>query len=67
MTEKETVFSIEGFEDTQITLELESGENYKILVDDVVIGMVKTNMSGKINFSIGLTNSPQNIKIEKNN
>ncbi len=67
VTEKETVFSIEGFEDTQITLELESGENYKILVDDVVIGMVKTNMSGKINFSIGLTNSPQNIKIEKNN
>lgn len=65
LSEKFTTFSIEGFEDTQITLELESDTNYKIFVDDVNLGKLKTNLSGKINFSVELDSNSQNVKIEK--
>lgn len=65
VSEKHTTFLIEGFEDTQVTLELESDTHYKILVDDVNIGNVKTNLSGKISFSIELNSSSQKVKIEK--
>lgn len=65
INEKVTTFSIEGYEDTQITLELESDTNYKIFVDDVNLGKLKTNLSGKINFSVELSSNPQKVKIEK--
>ncbi len=65
ISEKTSSFSIEGFEDTQITMELESEANYKIYVDEVNIGKMKTNLSGKISFSIDLNETLQNIKIEK--
>lgn len=64
-SEKEILFSAEGIEDTQVTLELESDENYKIYVDDVNIGNAKTNMSGKLSFSIELSTNPQKVRIEK--
>ncbi len=65
VTEKLTTFSIEGFEDTSVTLELESDTNYSIYVNDVNIDKLKTGLSGKINFSIDLNSEPQTVKIEK--
>lgn len=65
VTDKLTTFSIEGFEDTLVTLELESDANYSIYVNDVNIDKVKTGLSGKINFSVELNSQPQQVKIEK--
>lgn len=65
VSEKLTSFLIEGFEDTQITLELEPETSYTIYVDDVNIGKEKSNLSGKISFSTELNSNIQKVKIEK--
>jgi len=67
ISEKSIAFSAEGFDDTQITLELASGVNYKIYVDDVNIGKMKANLSGKISFSIDLGTMAKSVHIEKVN
>ena len=48
-----------------VTLELEPGFHYSVYVDDVNLGKIKANLSGKINFSVELSERPQDIKIEK--
>lgn len=45
------VFSVEGTENTQITVEMEAGCEYKVLLDDVSVGHMKTNLGGKLSFS----------------
>lgn len=54
ITEKEVSFTVEGYEDSQITLELEAEKEYKIYIDDTNLGKMKTNLGGKLNFSIEL-------------
>ena len=58
-------FSVEAAEDVQVTLEMEPDEEYKILLDNVNVGKVKTNMAGKVNFSIEMQNKPVSVKIER--
>lgn len=65
VNDKQTTFTIEGKGGTQITLELEPETHYTIYVDDVNLGKIKTNISGKISFSIDLTSESQAVKIEK--
>lgn len=65
VSDKTTSFSIEGFEDTLVTLELESNATYSIYVSDVNITKTKTGVSGKISFSIDLNSTPQMVRIEK--
>lgn len=65
ISEKSIKFSAEGVDDTQITLELASNVSYKIYVDDVNIGKMKANLSGKISFSVELGGSPKKVHIEK--
>lgn len=57
--------SVEGNKDSQITLELEPSTEYKVYVDDVTIGSMKTNISGKLNLSVELADSAASIKIVK--
>ena len=45
-------FLVSGSEDSQITLELLPEQEYKVLVDDVNIGKMKTNLGGKLVFSV---------------
>lgn len=52
VTEKETSFSVEGLEDTSITLELEAETEYKVYVDDTSFGKMKTNLGGKLVLSL---------------
>ena len=52
-------FSMEG------NGELEPGFHYSVYVDDVNLGKIKANLSGKINFSVELSERPQDVKIEK--
>ena len=65
MDEKALVFEIEGFEDTQITVELEPEQDYKILIDHVNVGSMRSSFSGKVSFSMGLHQAVQSVKIEK--
>lgn len=52
VTEKETTFSVEGWEDSSITLELEPEAEYKVYVDGTNVGKMKTNLGGKLVLSI---------------
>ncbi|MDF2588904.1 MAG: hypothetical protein K0S41_2745 [Anaerocolumna sp.] len=54
VTEKEVTFTVEGLEDAQITLELEAEKDYKIYIDDTNVGKMKTNLGGKLMFSVEL-------------
>ncbi len=65
MDEKGAKFSVESEEDIQITLELEPETEYKILIDDVNVGKMKTNIAGKVNFSVERQNKMPEIVIEK--
>lgn len=56
---------IEGTKDSQITLELEPSSEYKVYVDGVTIGNIKTNISGKLIFSVELVGNAVNVKIVK--
>ena len=59
-------FAMTGFEGTNITVELESETEYKIFIDGTNIGIMRSNVGGKISFSIGLSETLQQVKIEKN-
>jgi len=65
VSEKGITFLAEGVDDTQITLELESGVSYTIYVDDVNIGKMKANLSGKISFSVELGTKAKAVHIDK--
>ena len=53
-TDKAVNFVVEGEEDSQITLELEAEKEYKIHIDQVYVGKMKTNLGGKLNLSVEL-------------
>jgi len=53
-TDKEVNLVVEGFEDSQVTLELEAEKEYKIHIDKVYVGKMKTNLGGKLNLSVEL-------------
>lgn len=65
LDEKELGFSVEGIEDAQIMIELEAEQEYKIFVENVLLGKIKTNLSGKLNFSVELGNNAQKVIIKK--
>lgn len=68
MTEKGVNFIVEGTEDLQLTLELEPEMEYKILIDSVNVGKIKTNMAGKVNFSVEMQqNVTKTVEIKKMN
>lgn len=62
----EISFEVEGFEDAQVTLELEAETEYKITVNDNDIGEMKTNLGGKLMFSLELDEGAKTkVLIEK--
>ena len=59
-------FTVEGKDNTQITLDLEEEKEYRVLVDDVNLGKMGTNIGGKLVISVDLTaGAPQNVVIER--
>ena len=64
-TDARTEFEVEGFEDTQITLELEAEQEYEVFVDDVNIGRMTTNLGGKLVMSVELGSTQKHVKIVK--
>ena len=64
-TDARTEFEVEGFEDTQITLELEAEQEYEVFVDDVNMGRMTTNLGGKLVLSVELGSTQKHVKIVK--
>lgn len=62
-TDARTEFEVEGFEDTQITLELEAEQEYEVFVDDVNIGRMTTNLGGKLVLSVELGSTQKHVKV----
>ena len=60
------VFTVEGFKDTSITLGAEANTEYVIYVNGKKLDQVKTNLGGKLNFGIDLSDKAKaGIKIER--
>ena len=53
--DKEVGFTVEGTTDTQVALGLEAEAEYKLYIDGTNIGKMKTNLGGKLVFSLELT------------
>lgn len=65
-TDKAVSLVVEGNEDAQVTLELEAEKEYKIHIDKVYVGKLKTNLGGKLNMSVELGPGKKvNILVEK--
>lgn len=65
-TAKEISFKVEGPEDADITLELEPGQGYNVMIGEEDRGEVKTNLGGKMMLSLELgTDEMVDVKIVK--
>lgn len=53
-SEGETSFTVEGDQDTQITIGLEDDSEYEVFVGGESAGKMSTNLSGKLNISVEL-------------
>lgn len=53
-TGEEVSFFVDGTGNTQITLELESNKEYKVIVGDRELGVSKTDIGGKLTFDVEL-------------
>lgn len=65
ITDKEVVFKVEGNGTAQITLELQPSVEYKLIVDDVVVGNVTTTLAGKVSFSVEATSVAKGIVLKR--
>lgn len=54
MTGDAVSFEVMGHENAQITIEMESATEYEICVDGISVGTVRTNLGGKLTFSVAL-------------
>ncbi len=59
-------FFVEGAEDAQITVEMEADTEYGIILDGKEIDRIKTNLGGKLSFSVDLAEAERVfVKIER--
>lgn len=64
--ENKVSFDVYGKEAVQVTLELEASKEYEICKDEVSLGKMKTNLGGKLVFSVDLGNEVKaSIKVVK--
>ena len=55
VTENTIVYQVSGSKDAQFTLELEPEQEYTVYMDDVNVGKMTTNLSGKLSVSAELS------------
>lgn len=66
VTENGVSFKVEGPEDAQITVELEEDSEYEVNIAGESVGVMKTNLGGKLSLSVELQGSEEvDIKVEK--
>lgn len=65
VTEQTMEFQVEGEESAQVTLELEAESEYKVMIDDMNAGIMKTNLGGKLVISLEFDGKPQTVAVIK--
>lgn len=65
VTDRSIEFQVEGEEQAQLTLELEAENEYEVLIDDFHMGVMKTNLGGKLVISVEFNGKPQTVVIRK--
>mgnify|MGYP006953626660 CR=1 FL=1 len=63
--EKGVKFSVEGNTDAQITLGLLEGTQYEVSAAGVSLGVMDTNMSGKLSFNVELGEKPLEVWVKR--
>lgn len=63
--DKLITFKVAGAAESQITMELSPDTNYDLFVDELKVGRIKTNLAGKIIFSVDCRNTPKKVEIKK--
>ncbi|MCR5206125.1 MAG: endosialidase [Lachnospiraceae bacterium] len=64
VSDKEIDFSLTGKGDIQITMELQAEKEYEVIVAGESLGVMKTNLGGKLTFSVEADeNSKREVKI----
>lgn len=59
-------FTVSGDQDAQITVQLEEDMEYEVFVDDFAVGSMRTNMSGKLSFSVELSEGiPVQVRVTR--
>lgn len=58
-------FSVEAAEDAQITVGLEDDTEYDVFMDGMNCGRMKTNLGGKLSFSVELGRDRVDVKVKK--
>ncbi len=58
-------FSVEGFEDSQITLGLEEDSRYQVVIEGEEMGIMETNLSGKLVLSVELGERSVHVSVRK--
>lgn len=57
------VFSVEGKEDSQITIGLNDDTSYDVFINDTNIGTMSTSLGGKLNISVELADAGE-VKVK---
>lgn len=65
VTDDGVSFSVEGKESSQITLELEPDVEYKLVIDDVTVDNVSSNLSGKVIFLVDCNANSKEVLLKK--
>ncbi len=61
-----TTFTVVGNQDAQITVGLEEESEYEVFINDASVGVMKTNLAGKLNVSVELeANGETKVKLVK--
>lgn len=57
-------FSVEGYKDAQLTIQLDDDTEYEVFVNDSAVGSMMTNLSGKLSVSVELNEEePVSVKV----
>lgn len=66
LKDRECSFIVEGAKDAQITLEVEPEKEYKIYIDKINVGKMRSNLGGKLLLSVELNEKLKaDIKVVK--
>lgn len=65
MTDDGVSFEVEGNTMAQITLEIQPNTEYKLMIDDLLVDHVQTNLSGKVVFSVEVNAQAKSVVLKK--
>lgn len=65
VTDTQIEFQVEGEEQAQLTLELEAESEYEVMIDGFHMGIMKTNLGGKLVISVEFGGKPQTVVVKK--